>query len=89
MARYAAYITADTGARIDLANLGQSGQTSSQLLHALRNDSAIRQAVGTAEVITFNIGINDLGHAGEAYEHGACGGSDNQECLRTAVESFK
>ena len=88
-ARYAAYITADTGARIDLANLGRSGQTSSQLLHALRNDSAMRQAVGTAEVITFNIGINDLGHAGEAYENGACGGSDNQECLRAAVESFK
>ncbi len=89
VARYAAYITADTDARIDLANLGQSGQTSSQLLHALRNDSAMRQAVGTAEVITFNIGINDLGHAGEAYENGACGGSDNQECLRAAVESFK
>lgn len=89
VARYAAYITADTGARIDLVNLGRSGQTSSQLLYALRNDSAMRQAVGTAEVITFNIGINDLGHAGEAYENGACGGDDNQECLRAAVEALE
>jgi len=86
---YASYITADTGARIDLLNLGRSGQTSSELLHALRNDRAMRQALGAAEVITFNIGINDLGHAGEAYEMGTCGGRDNQECLRRAVEAFE
>jgi lysophospholipase L1-like esterase len=89
VARYAAYIRADMRAQIDLLNLGRSGQTSSQLLHALRNDPAMRQALGTAEVITFNIGINDLGHAGEAYENGACGGDDNQECLRAAVKAFK
>ena len=89
VSRYASYITADTGARIDLLNLGRSGQTSSQLLYALRNDPAMRQALGAAEVITFNIGINDLGHAGEAYEAGTCGGRDNQKCLRRAVEAFE
>ena len=89
VARYAAYIAADTGARIDLLNLGRSGQTSSQLLHAVRNDPVMRRALGTAEVITFNIGINDLGQAGEAYESGACGGSNNQKCLRAAVEAFE
>ena len=87
--RYAAYITADTGVRIDLVNLGRNGQTSSQLLHALRTDPAMRHALGRAEVITFNIGINDLGQAGEAHESGACGGSDNQKCLRAAVEELK
>jgi lysophospholipase L1-like esterase len=89
VARYAAYIATDTGAQVDLLNLGRSGQTSPQLLYALRSDPAMRQALGTAEVITFNIGINDLGQAGEEYESGACGGSDNQECLRAAVEGFK
>jgi len=89
VARYAAYIRADMRAQIDLLNLGRSGQTSSQLLHALRNDPAMRRALGSAEVITFNIGINDLGHAGVAYENGACGGDDNRECLRAAVEAFK
>lgn len=87
--RYAAYITADTGVRIELTNLGRSGQTSSQLLHALRNDPAMRRALGGAEVITFNIGINDLGDAAEAYENRTCGGEDNQRCLRAAVEAFK
>ena len=89
VARYASYIAADTGAQIDLINLGQSGETSSELLHTLRNDPAMRKMLSAAEVITFNIGINDLGHAGEAYENGTCGGRDGQECLRRAVEVFE
>ena len=87
--RYADYLKADTGAQVSVVNLGQSGETSSQLLYALRNDSFSRQAISAANVITFNIGINDLGHASEAYENGTCGGDDNQECLRAAVETFK
>jgi lysophospholipase L1-like esterase len=87
--RYASYLRTDTGARVDVLNLGQSGQTSSQLLQVLRSDPSVRQALGEAEVITFNIGINDLGHAGAAYENGTCGGDDNQECLHTAVETFE
>jgi lysophospholipase L1-like esterase len=87
--RYASHLRTDTGARVNVLNLGQGGQTSSQLLRALRSDPSMRQALGQAEVITFNIGINDLGHAGEAYENGSCGGDDNQECLHTAVESLE
>jgi lysophospholipase L1-like esterase len=87
--RYASYLRIDTGARVNVLNLGQSGQTSAQLLQALRSDPSMRQAVGAAEVITFNIGINDLGHAGEAYENGTCGGDNNQECLHMAVETFE
>jgi hypothetical protein len=41
VARCAAYIVAYTGARIDMLNLGRSGQTSPELLHALRNDPAM------------------------------------------------
>lgn len=87
--RYAAYIESDTGAHVKVINLGESGQMSSELLYALRNDRSMRRALSAAEVVTFNIGINDLGHAGEAYENGACGGDDNQECLRAAVEAVK
>jgi lysophospholipase L1-like esterase len=87
--RYASHITTDTGARVNVVNLGQSGQTSSQLLHALRSDPSMRRTLSAAEVITFNIGINDLGRAGEAYENGTCGGDNNEECLRTAVETFE
>src|SRR5919202_413942 len=85
--RYAAYIDDDTGARVSVTNLGRNGQTSSELLYNLRNDPSWRRAVGEADVLTVNIGINDLGHAAEAYVGGACGGTDNQDCLRKAVQT--
>jgi len=87
--RYASYIRTETGIRVKVVNLGQSGQTSSQLLRALRSDTSLRRTLSEAEVITFNIGINDLGHAGEAYRNGTCGGDDNEKCLRAAVGTFE
>jgi lysophospholipase L1-like esterase len=87
--RYANYLEADTGARVNVVNLGRNGQTSSELLYALRNDPSWRRAVGEADVLTVNIGINDLGHAAEAYENGTCGGTDDQDCLREAVETVE
>ncbi len=87
--RYAAHIRNDTGARVRVSNLGVSGQTSSELLDALRKDEAMRRAIEGAEVVTFNIGLNDLGRAGAAYEEGTCGGEDGEDCLREAVGALK
>jgi lysophospholipase L1-like esterase len=83
--RYAAYLEADTGVQVNVTNLGRNGQTSSELLHALRNDPSWRRAVGEADVLTLNIGLNDLGRAATAYENGICGGADNEDCLREVV----
>jgi lysophospholipase L1-like esterase len=82
---YADYLREDTGARIELNNLGISGQTSPQLLRALRNDPSTRRAVRGAEVVTYNIGINDLGQARGFYEAGTCGGAQGERCLHVAV----
>lgn len=87
--RYADYLEADTGARVNVTNLGRNGQTSPELLHALRNDPSWRRSVKEADVVTMNIGINDLGHASQAYENGTCGGADNQDCLRAAAEAVE
>jgi lysophospholipase L1-like esterase len=87
--RYADHVSTDTGARVDVTNLGRSGQTSSQLLDTLSEDRSVRRRLRAAEIITFNIGINDLGRAGAAHENGACGGTDNERCLRAAVERVK
>ncbi len=87
--RYAEHLRSDTGARISVVNLGRSGQTSSQLLYALRNDPSMRRAMGRTEVVTFNIGINDLGHASGSYENETCGGLQNERCLRKAVEAVE
>ena len=85
VARYAQHLQGDTGTRIRVINLGVSGQTSTQLLHAIRHDPAMQKALGRAEVVTLNIGLNDLGQATASYESGTCGGQQNEACLREAV----
>jgi lysophospholipase L1-like esterase len=87
--RYAEYLRDDTGTRVELINLGVSGQTSPQLLRALRNDPSTRKALRGAEVVTYNIGINDLGQARASYEAGTCGGTQGERCLRVAVKEFE
>ena len=87
--RYTQHLRSDTGARVEVTNLGVSGQTSSQLLATLRNDPSMRRAIGGAEVVTFNIGINDLGHASRSYENGSCGGLRSERCLGAAVEEVE
>jgi lysophospholipase L1-like esterase len=87
--RYAEHLKRDTGVRVRVINRGVSGQTSSQLLHSLRNDPSVRKVISGAEVITLNIGLNDLGQARSSYESGTCGGPQNQACLREAVQRFE
>jgi lysophospholipase L1-like esterase len=82
---YADYLRDDTGVRVKLNNLGVSGQTSPQLLRALRNDHSTREALRGAEVVTYNIGINDLGQARGSYDAGTCGGAQGERCLHAAV----
>jgi lysophospholipase L1-like esterase len=87
--RYAEHLQRDTDANVRVTNLGVSGQTSSQLRHSLRTDPEIRKALRGAEVVTLNIGLNDLGQARSAYESGTCGGSHNRACLREVVDKVE
>jgi lysophospholipase L1-like esterase len=87
--RYEAYIETDTGVAVTRTNLGQNKWTSSQLLSALRTDPTFRRATREAEIVTWNIGGNDLRAARNSYKNGTCGGADNQDCLRAGVEKLK
>jgi lysophospholipase L1-like esterase len=87
--RYEAYIETDTGVAVTRTNLGRNGWTSSQLLSALRTDPTFRRATREAEIVTWNIGGNDLRAARNSYKNGTCGGADNQDCLRAGVAKLK
>jgi lysophospholipase L1-like esterase len=87
--RYDSYIEADTRVAITRTNLGQNKWTSSQLLSALRNDPTFRRATREAEIVTWNIGGNDLRAARNSYKKGTCGGADNQDCLRAGVAKLE
>ena len=82
---YADHLREETGAHVELDNLGVSGQRSSQLLRAIRNDPSMRRALRGAEVVTYNIGINDLGQAWGSYDAETCGGTRGERCLHATV----
>lgn len=87
--RYAEFIRADTQANLRVTNLGVPGWTSADLLNALRNNAAIRNTIMNAEVVTFDIGGNDLLSARRRFLEGSCGGPENLDCFRVAVDEFK
>lgn len=89
VARYRDYMEEDTDVNVVLTNLGRNGWTSDDLLEALRTDEAFRGAVSRSQVVTWDIGGNDLRGPRIFYMMGLCGGDDNQDCLREALATFK
>jgi lysophospholipase L1-like esterase len=87
--RYADLLEVDTETTVNVYNLGVSGLTSERLRAEIEHNQSARDAIGQAEVITINIGANDLLWARGSYRTGGCGGADNQDCLRQAVEDFQ
>jgi lysophospholipase L1-like esterase len=87
--RYAGLLGTDMGAEVNVNNLGVNGLTSGQLRTAIENDQRAKDAIEQSEVITVNIGANDLLQTRLRYKAGRCGGADNQDCLRQAVTDFR
>jgi lysophospholipase L1-like esterase len=87
--RYAALLGADTGKKVSVENLGVNGLTSGQLRAVIENDQEATDAIERSEIITINVGANDLLQARWQYKIGYCGGVDNQDCLRQTVADFR
>lgn len=87
--RYASYVNTDTGSNIQTTNLGVPGWKSADLLNSLQTDQTVRGLLQNSQVITFDIGGNDLSGARDQFNGNTCGGADNQDCLRNAVATFK
>ena len=87
--RYATYVNTDTGSNVTTLNLGIPGWQSGDLLNALQNDPVFRNQVSGSEIVTWDIGGNDLANAHDNFTQGTCGGPDNQDCLRSAVSTFE
>ena len=89
VAAYRDALQADLGVDVTLYNLAQNGSTSARLLHALRTDTVFQGAVSGSAVVTWNVGLVDFRNARTSYKSRKCGKTDNQDCLRTAVATFR
>src|SRR5215469_6210428 len=87
--RYATYVNSDTGANVNTTNLGVPGWHSGDLLNAIENNPVYRSSIQGSQVITWDIGGDDLANAHDHFTQGTCGGPDNQDCIRSAVMTFK
>ncbi|HZT05398.1 MAG TPA: SGNH/GDSL hydrolase family protein [Chloroflexota bacterium] len=86
---YRASLEDQLGVSVQLIDFSRGGATSSDLVAALTTNQAVRDAVAHAQVISWNIGGNDLLAARAAYRAERCGGDDNQACLQTTVDRFE
>lgn len=86
--RYRNDVVSDTGFGISLINLGVNGAHSGDLLKSLTSDPVFRNNVAGAQVVTWDIGGDDLLHAINLFNQGTCGGTDNQDCMRAALSDF-
>ncbi len=90
--QYAKMLEQDLGVKVNLRNWTLPGDHSSRLLERLRTNPELRQAMRDADVITFEIPWNVVEKPCQIFLGiipGNCGGADNQECLRTAFETYK
>ncbi len=87
--RYRNFLQTDNSVTINLNNLGVNGWTSAQLRNALTTNATYRNSIAGSKVVTWDIGGNDLLDARDTYKQSACGGPDNQNCLRTTLATFK
>ena len=87
--RYEDWIEERRGIEIDSRNFGLPGATSADLANSLQRSEHVQSRVQIADIITWNIGGNDLRQARQRYYAGTCGGADNEQCLREAVANFR
>jgi hypothetical protein len=86
--RYKNDLETDTGVSVSLSNLGVNGAHSGDLLKSLKNDPTFQTNISSSQVVTWDIGGDDLLHAVNLFRNSQCGGADNQDCLRSAVATF-
>jgi hypothetical protein len=84
-------IEQDLGVEVKVHDRVVGGDHSSSMLVRLRKDSELRELLRQADVITFLIPWQ--GFSGSAQKRvsgapGACGGADNEDCLREALEIY-
>lgn len=84
--RYAERLDRHVDAPVAFDNLARGGWTSADLLDAVRGDPAFVDGLRGADVVTLDIGGNDLLDAQRQALDGTCGGD---ACLHATVDEFR
>jgi len=85
---YSSDLNSDLHTNTAVTNFGIWGATSAQILDSVEHDSSVRRSIEDADLVTYQAGINDFLSTRWRYVTGACGGTDNEDCLRAMVANF-
>jgi hypothetical protein len=90
--RYSGHLERDLGIKVRIHDWTRGSCGSSCLLNYLRTSSELQQQIREAEIVIFDIGFKVF--EGPAYTYGLgspgqCGGPDNQDCLREALQMYQ
>ncbi len=86
VAYYADHLQEDLGVEVEVRNFARSGETTGDLLEALRGNVALRAALGEAQVISLWTGWNDFWPVLSRF---MLVGKVNLEPIRHAVQSLR
>jgi lysophospholipase L1-like esterase len=86
---YGNYIAKDLGVEVRVHNWAFNGAKTASLLAKLGTNTELQQDIREAEVVTIDIGANDWTSVLHTYPAHKCGGTDNQDCLRRLIQSYK
>lgn len=85
--QFAAYVEQEKGVEVVIHE--QERWEPYEILENMRTNEELRGLVRKAEIITFDFNIEFLNAPESRYAGKICGGEDNQECLREALQKEK
>jgi lysophospholipase L1-like esterase len=94
-ARYRSMLEDDFAADVEVRSHQVSGETSEDFLDRLRTDEDLRTDLAEADVITLLIPNDEWAEpsrtatGAEGRDPAACGGDDNQQCLRDMIDEYR
>jgi lysophospholipase L1-like esterase len=93
--RYRSMLAEDFAADVEVRSHQVSGETSAEFLDRLRTDEDLRADLAEADVITLLIPNDEWAEptrtatGAEGRDPAACGGDDNQQCLRDMIDDYR
>jgi lysophospholipase L1-like esterase len=85
---FADYLRQDLEVDVEVFNYARPNESTGVLLNRLQTKAELREAVADANVITIWTGWKDLRNPLSEYQNEMCGGADNLDCIRKAVDQI-
>lgn len=82
------YLRQDFKVEVEVYNYARSGEPTSELVEELHTNNELRAYIENSDIITIWTGWNDMMGPLSMFQAGLCGGEENLDCIREAVDKL-